>query len=890
MTRARRLRVLFARLAGAFGRARRDRELAEELEFHLSMHVEDNLRAGMSPGEARRQALVKLGGVAQTLEMCRRQRRLPLIEMLVKDIRYGLRRLAQSPGFTLVAVLSLALGIGANTAIFSLVNTALLRPLPVERPEQIVSLANAAGARGFQSFSYPNYKDLRDRGGEVFDGLYAYRFAPLSVSHEGTSERLWGYVVTGNYFEVLGVEAALGRALTPDDDRLPGAHPVTVLSYESWQRRFGADPAVVGRSLNVNGRSYEVVGVLPKGFYGTEIIAAPELWFPVAMQAEIEVGNSWLDKRGVENLLIQGRLKQGVGLERAQATLDLIASQLEREFPEVNEGRRVTLSPPGFISAAMRGAVLGFTGLLMVVVAFVLLLACVNLANLLLARAADRRKEIAMRLALGASRARLVWQLMAESMLLAVVSGAAGVLLAYWLVQLAAGLKPPVDVPLAIDLHIDYRVLAFTVVVSLLTGVLFGLLPAWQATKVELLTALKGETASGGPRRSWWKGGLIALQVALSLVLLVGGGLMLRALQRAQALDLGFEPQGAVEVSFDLRLQGYDEARGLEFQERLLERVRALPGVRAAGLVDLPPVDLHFSRDSVFVEGQLPERDARAPRVMVSRAGPGYFQALGTRLVRGRDFDRRDDEKAQPVAVVNETFARRFWPAEDPLGKRFRQGGPGAPLLEVVGVVEDGKYAGLNEEPQGYVVRPLTQAYTGTNTLVLRADGDAKGLLALARGEVRRLDPHLPVSGKTLEERLAMPLLPVRVGAVLLGGFGLLALLLAAVGIYGVMSYAVSRRTREIGIRMALGARASHVLRLTLRQGMTPVFIGVGMGLAAALVLTRLAKSLLFGVSATDPLTYAAVPALLTAVALLACYVPASRAAKVDPLVALRNE
>jgi predicted permease len=888
--RARQVRAWFVRLFGLFGRARRDRELAEELESHLEMHVEDNLRAGMSLAEARRQALVKLGGVAQAVEECRRQRRLPLIETLMKDLRYGVRRLARSPGFTFVAVLSLALGIGANTAIFSLVNTALLRPLPVERPEQIVSLANAAGSRGFPAFSYPNYKDFRDRSGEVFDGLYAYRFAPLSVSHEGTSERLWGYVVTGNYFEVLGVRAALGRVLTPDDDRLPGAHPVTVVSYEGWQRRFGADPSVVGKSLIVNGRSFTVVGVLPQGFYGTEIIAAPEMWFPVSMQAEIEVGNSWLDKRGVENLLIQGRLKPGVGVERAQAALDAVAIQLEREFPEVNEGRRVTLSAPGFISGMIRGAVLGFTGLLMVVVAFVLLLACTNLANLLLARAAERRKEIAMRLALGASRLRLVRQLMAESMLLALVSGAVGLLFAYWLVRAAAGLKPPVDVPLAIDLHLDYRVMAFTCAVSLATGVLFGLLPAWQATKVDLLPALKDETGSGGLRRSWWKDGLIVLQVALSLVLLVGGGLMLRALQRAQALDLGFEPKNAVEVSFDLRLQGYDGARGREFQKRLLERVRTLPGVQAAGVVDLAPVDLHFSRDSVFVEGQVPERAANAPRAMVSRAGPGYFRAMGTGLVRGRDFTEWDDEKAPPVAVVNETFARRFWPGEDPLGRRLRQGGPETPLMEVVGVVEDGKYAGLNEAPQAYVVRPLAQAYTGSNTIIIRTEGDARQLLAAVRNEVRQLDPHLPTSGKPLEERLAMPLLPVRVAASLLGSFGLLALALAAVGIYGVMSYAVSRRTREIGIRMALGAQASSVLRLTIRQGMVPVLVGVAVGLAVALGLTRLAGSLLFGVSAADPATYAGVSALLTAVALLACYVPARRAAKVDPLAALRNE
>jgi predicted permease len=886
----RQLRGLVVRLAHVFGRARRDRELAEELESHLRMHVEDNVRAGMNSQEARRQALVKLGGVVQTAEECRRQRGLPLIETLFYDVRYGLRRLARSPGFTFVAVLSLALGIGANTAIFSLVNTALLRPLPVERPEQLVSLSNAAASRGFPAFSYPNYKDFRDRSGEVFDGLYAYRFAPLSVSHDGTSERLWGYVVTGNYFEVLGVKAALGRVLTPDDDRMAGGHPVAVVSYEGWKRRFGADPAVVGKSLIVNGRSFTIVGVLPQGFYGTEIIAAPELWFPVAMQAEIEVGNSWLDKRGVENLLIQGRLKPGVSAEQARLALDALALQLEREFPEVNEGKRVTLTPPGFISGVIRGAVLGFTGLLMVVVAFVLLLACTNLANLLLARAAERRKEIAMRLALGASRLRLVRQLMAESMLLALFSGAIGVLLAYWLVRLAAGLKPPVDVPLAIDLHLDYRVMAFTCVVSLATGVLFGLLPAWQATKVELLPALKDETASGGFRRSRLKSGLIVLQIALSLVLLIGGGLMLRALQRAQGLDLGFNPKNAVEMSFDLRLQGYEEARGREFQKRLLERVRTLPGVQAAGLVDLAPVDLHFSRDYVFAEGQVQERGAKAPRAMTSRASPGYLQAMSTRLVRGRDFTERDDEKAPRVAVVNETLARLFWPGEDPLGKRFRQSGPESPLLEVVGVIEDGKYAGLNEEPQAYVVRPLWQAYTGTNTVILRTDRDARELLAAVRNEVRQLDAHLPASGKPLEERLAMPLLPVRVAAALLGGFGVLALLLAAVGIYGVMSYAVSRRTREIGIRVALGARTWNVLRLVIGQGMAPVLVGVVVGLAAALGLTRLAGSLLFGVSAADPFTYIGVAALLTGVALVACYVPARRATKIDPLAALRNE
>ncbi|HEX8772906.1 MAG TPA: ABC transporter permease [Pyrinomonadaceae bacterium] len=886
----RQLRVWLVRLTGLFRQKNRERELADELESHLQMHIEDNLRAGLTPVEARRQALVKLGGVEPTKEMYRRQRGLPLIETLIKDLRYGMRRLTRSPGFTLVALLSLALGIGANTAIFSLVNTALLRPLPVERPAQLVSLTNATANRIFPTFSYPNYKDLRDRN-DVFDGLLAYRFAPLSLSHDGINERTWGYVVTGNYFGVLGVKPALGRMISPEDDISPGAHPVTVLSYQCWQQRFGAQPGIVGKTLIANGRNFTVIGVAPQGFFGTEIIAAPELWFPMAMQAQIEVGNDWLAKRGVENLFIQGRLKPGVSVGQAQTALSAIALQLEAEYPEINEGKRVLLSPPGMMGGVMRGAVLGFTGLLMVVVAFVLLLACTNLANLLLARATERRKEIAVRLALGASRLRIVWQLMAESMLLAIASGVLGLLLAYWLINLAVAFKPPVDVPLYFDLHIDYRVLIFTCLITLSTGVLFGLLPALQATKVDILPALKDEASAGDPPRSWWKSGLIVLQVALSLVLLVGGGLMLRALQRAQALDLGFNPQNAAEVSYDLRLQGYDSARGREFQKRLLERVRALPGVRSAGITDLAPVDLHFGRDAVFIEGQQPERATNAPRAMASRISPGYFQAMSTRLVRGRDFTEQDDSNSPPVAIINEAFARRFWPGQDPLGKRFRQGGAESPLMEVVGVVQDGKYAGLNESPQPYVCRPLSQAYAGTNTVIVRTDSDPQKLLPLIRNEVQQLDAHMPLaSAKTLAERLAMPLLPARIAASLFASFGMLALALAAIGIYGIMSYSVSRRTHEIGVRVALGAQASDVLRLILGQGMTPVLIGVVLGISSALALTRLMKSLLFGMSAADPLTYTGVAALLLSVALLAAYIPARRATRIDPMQALRNE
>lgn len=866
----------------------RDREFAEELECHLQMHIEDNLRAGMNPQEARRQALIKLGGVAQTTENYRRQRGLPLMEILIKDLRYGLRMLARRPGITLIAVLSLALGIGANTAIFSLVNTILLRPLPVAAPERIVSLRNETAGRVSMAFSYPNYKDFRDRS-DVFDGLIGYRFAPLSVSHDGINEKLWGYIVTGNYFETLGVSAALGRAISTDDDLQAGGHPVTVLSYKCWQQRFGADPSIAGKNVIVNGRSFTVIGVAPQGFFGTEFIAAPDMWFPMSMQGEIEMGSVWLDRRDVEQTYVQGRLKEGVSSAQAQSAIESIALQLEREFPRINESKRVLLAPPGLMSDAMRGAVIGFAGVLMMVVAFALLLACTNLANLLLARAVERRKEIAVRLSLGASRGRVVLQLMVESMLLAAGGGLIGLMLAFWLVNLAVGINLPIDFPIQIDLHIDYRVLLFTGLVSLATGVLFGLLPALQTTKVDLITALKDEHSYGVSRRSWLKSGLIVFQVALSLVLLVGGGLMLRALGRAQAINLGFDPREVVEVSFDLRLQGYDNARGREFQKLLLDRVRALPGVDSVGLIDLTPVDLHFGRSPVFIEGQTPERIINAPRAMSSRISPGYLEAMKTRLIEGRDFTGRDDENAPRVALINQAFARRFWLGENPLGKRFSQGSPQSPLMEVVGIIEDGMYAGLSDDGQPYFCRPMLQAYSGSTTMVARVN-DPQKMLAAIRSETQQLDPRMPVTSRLLIEKMSMPLMPARLAASVLGGFGLLALALAAIGIYGVMSQAVARRTHEIGVRMALGAQASDVLKLTMRQGTVLTLLGVAIGLSAALALTQLMKRLLFGVSATDTATYVIVAVLLAVVALLACYLPAWRATKIDPIRALRYE
>jgi macrolide transport system ATP-binding/permease protein len=810
---------------------------------------------------------------------------------LLQDLRYGARMLLKRPGLSVIAVVTLALGIGANTAIFSLVNTVLLRPLPVDRPEQLVSL-NTASTTGevFPTLSYPNYRDFRDRN-DVLEGLLCYRFSPISLSNNGVNERLWGYLVSGNYFDLLGVKPALGRFFTQEDDKAPGAHPVTVITYNCWQKRFGGSPEAIGKSVLVNGRSFSIIGVAQQGFYGSEISYVPEMWFPMMMLTQIEPGDDYLENRDSANFFAQGRLKPGVSTAHAEAALKSIAEQLASEYPNENENKTIELSPPGLFGAFMRGPILGFAGVLMAVVGLVLLLACTNLANLLLARATERRKEIAIRLAIGASRRRLIRQLLTESVLLATMGGAIGLALAYWLVGAMTALKPPIDIPLTTELHIDYRVLLFTAAVSVFTGVLFGLIPALQSTRPDLVPALKDDTSIGGYRRSWLRNGLVVFQVSLSLLLLICAGLVLRGLQRAQLLNPGFVPHHAVEMSFDLSLQGYDGPRSKEFKHNLLERVRALPSVEYAGLSNLVPLTMNMNNNSIFPEGAPQERGANIPMAMTSRATPGFIGALGVELLQGRDFTEWESETKQREAVINEAFARRFWAGQSALGKRFSFDSAAGPWVEVVGVMRDGKYFSLGEDPTPFLyvsLRPDSGSYL---TLVVRTASEPQSLIGALRGEFQQLDANLPVYGvKTLTEHMSLPLFPARVAAMLLGSFGLLALILAGIGIFGVMSYAVSQRTREIGIRMALGANAGGILKLVLGQGLKLIVIGMTVGIAAAFAGTRLMSTLLYGVSATDSITFVGIAILLISVALLACYLPARKATKVDPMIALRYE
>ncbi|HEY4273568.1 MAG TPA: ABC transporter permease [Candidatus Udaeobacter sp.] len=811
------------------------------------------------------------------------------MERLFQDIRFGLRQLLRKPGFAALAIISMALGIGANTSIFSLLDTLLFRPLPVHEPSQLVQLFGTLHKGADNTLnSFLNYKDYRDRN-TVLSGLSAYAFVVSSLSHGGKNERVSGYLVTGNYFELLGVKPALGRAFLPTEDLSPGSQPVAILSYGCWERRFGSDPAIIGQTVQFNGRPFTVVGVAPKSFTGTEVAFMPEMWIPMMMAGVIEPGSKWLERRASDNLFVIGRLKDGVSHAQARAELETITAQLGKDFPE-NAGRGLLLGKPGLFLPEIRNAVFGFAGILTVVGGLVVLLACVNLANLLLARATERGKELAVRLALGASRSRLVRQLLTESLIISLAGGAAGVGLAAFINHTARNLRLPTEISLLFDLRVDWRVLTFTLVLSVATGILFSLIPALQSSKPQLVPALKDETSMAGFRRSRLRNSLVIAQVSLSLVLLVSAGLIVRGLQAAQKVRPGFSPENRVALSFDVVLQGYDEARGRVFYQQVLERARSLPQIESVAMTDNLPLGLHYNSSRVYIEGTEFTSVSNLPGVVPMEASPGYFDVMGIPL-RGRDFRIDEDKKESRAAIVNETFSRRFYAGQDAIGKRFNFSGPNDPLWEIVGVVPDGKYTSLGEDPKPAVYMPLFRDYGGYVTLVAHARGDAQSALNGLRNTVHQLDPALPIfSSKTLTEHMGLSLFPARVAAIALGSFGVLALVLAGVGIYGVMSHVVAGRSREIGLRMALGARLSDVQKLIVRQGMWLAAIGSLIGLALALTGARLLKSFLYGVSASDPITFTFIAFTLLTIAFLACWIPARRASRVDPMIALRAE
>jgi predicted permease len=816
-----------------------------------------------------------------------------MMNSFIKDFQYAFRSLFKRPAFVAISVITLALGIGANTAIFSLLNTILLRPLPVAHPEHVVSVSVRGKNDSMQAFSYSNYKDFRDRN-QVLDGLLIYRFAPLSLSRDGNNQRVWGYEVSGNYFDVLGVSAFKGRTFAPDEDVTKLSHPVVVVSYSGWQKRFAEDPNLVGKEILLNNHTFKVVGITPENFKGTELVYTPDLFVPISMIEWVEPGTTWLDNRDSQNFFAVGRLKAGVQVKQAEGALNILAQQLAKEYPETNEGQTISVIPPGFIIPELRNAVVSFAGVLMAVVTLVLLIACANIAGLHLARATDRRKEIAIRLALGANRLRLIRQLLTESVLLSLMGGAVGVLLAFWIVNALLSFRPPLDFPLTAEVALDWRVMVFSFLVSLVTGVAFGLAPALHSTRFALVPALKDTTSQAGYRRSWLRSALVVAQLALSLTLLVGAGLVVRALQQLRTLNPGFNPNNAVMLSLDVGLQGYDRARGEQFFRQLTARVETLPGIRSVALSNFVPLSLNYSSNTVFVEGQPAEKGANVPTAMAASAGPRYFETMGTTILYGREFSDQDKADSERVAIVNEALVRRLFnpgSISDVVGKRISFSGSGGPFVRIVGIAKDGKYFNIAEEPRMFVWTPLSQFYSSSIILVVRTSGNPEAAISTLRSAVQSLDPNIPLYDvKTMNEHMKLSLFPARVAATVLGGFGLVALTLAGIGIYGVTSYSVSQRTREIGIRMALGAQRRDVLRLILTSGAKLASVGVVLGLFGAVALTRVITSLLFGITPMYVITFVIVSVGLTVVSLLACYIPARRATKVDPLKALRYE
>ncbi len=822
------------------------------------------------------------------------------METLLKDLRYALRGFRDRPGFTAAAVASLVLGIGLNTVIFGLVNSVLLRPLPVEKPNELVSIyTNDGQSSAYSTTSYLDYLDLQ-AGNGVLRGLAGHSLMFAALSRDDASELAFGEVVTANYFDVLGVRPVLGRAFLAEEDTVEKERPVVILSHGFWTRRYGADPAAVGKALRLRGMDFTIVGVAPRGFHGMTAGAAPDLWVPSAMVEEVEPvgmqdvtgaepGKTRREQRGRRWMFLTGRLEPGVTAEEARANLGLVMARLEREHPATNEGRRVSVIPTNKvrIHPALDSSLGPAGAVLMAVVALVLLVACANVANMLLARATARRKEIGVRLAIGASRSRLVRQLLTESLLLSLAAGAVALLAAYWANEALGAWQPPVPVKLALDLQLDLSAFLFTLGVSAVAAVLFGLAPALRATRPNLVASLKSEGAAAeAGRRFALRDALVVGQVAVTLFLLVLAGLLLRSMGRSLAADLGFRPEKLAFVTFDLGSVRYTEEQGKAFYRTLIERVRALPEVEAASYSERLPFTFNNHMTAVFIEGQSSGPDDDGVSVDVTNVSPGYFETLGVPLLYGRDIVAED----QRVVVVNQTFAEKFWPGEEALGKRFSTLGPAGPFYEVVGVAANHKVRTVGEPPRPFVHFVRDRRYTPSASLVARGRGDGLTLAATLRKAVLAVEPQLLIlESQSMEGSIAHTVTPARLGSVLFGSFGALALLLAALGLYGVVSYAVGRRTREIGIRQAMGARPADLVRMVLGQGLKLVAIGLGIGLLAAVGATMALSKVFFGLGAVEAQVYLGAAALLAAVAFVANLVPARRAARLDPLAALRE-
>ncbi len=824
---------------------------------------------------------------------------MPVMETLWQDFRYAIRTLAKTRGLTTVAVLSLALGIGANATIFTFINGLLLRPPMVQDPTRLLEVwqhntTRGSGIGSDMQLSFPEYEHYRDHN-STFSEVAAFTGeTPTMIwSRAGEGETVRAALVSANFFSILGVQPALGRGFVREEDPGTTAAPVVVLSHSMWQQRLGSDPAIVGKTLTLNGGSYTVVGVAPAAFTGLIVGFSPDVWTPMSMQRVVSPGLN-LKERRMHWLLAIGRLKPGVTRQQAAADLAVLGQQLARDFPETNRNLMPDVVPVDLVPSPFRGVAGGISAVLMAVVGLVLLIACANVANLLLAKASSRRREVAVRIALGANRRRLVQQMLTESVLIAGIAGAIGLLLSLWAAPLLLSLRPA-SLSFVVNVSPDIRVLAFTLVASIVTGIVFGLAPALQQSRANQVENLKDGAAHGGSSRSRLRNALVVAQVTACVVLLVGASLCLRSLLNARSIDPGFDTRNTIAAGLNVETFGYDQSRGRAFYARLLEHVRAVPGVRFASLTDHLPLGQIMRMQGVEIDGY---EGPRAPSGMqglpidMALVGPDYFDAMGIPVLSGRSFKNTDDEKAPSVVMINQQMAERFWPHQNPVGQFLTlMGSEGKRTrAEIVGIVKTGKYASLGEDPKSFFYRPLLQEYEPGAELIVRTAGDTPVIDAL-RQEVRALDPRMALVGiETLEQHMQLPLFPARAAGLLLGLFGLLALTLAVVGLYGVMSYSVSQRTREIGVRVALGARRSDVVRLILGQGLRLTLSGMAIGAVCSVALTWVLRSVLYGISATDPVSFLAVAAVLTMVALAASYVPARWATRVDPIRALRTE
>lgn len=819
------------------------------------------------------------------------------MESFLHDLRYTVRNLIRSPGFAAVAILSLALGIGVNSAVFSLYNALFIRQLPVEDPGELVNVYTSDEDLVQATFSYPDYVDLREQTKDVFTDVIVTNIS-LAIVDQGAGSRgeyLFGETVSWNYWDVLGIAPEQGRNFIPADDE-PGAEPVVILGHGMWRNRFGEDPDVVGQTLRMNGITYTVVGVAPDWYRGTFPLTA-DYFVPMHTDPSNLVFTGQLESRGSRSLFVKARLREGITVQEADAAVWTVSSRLAEEYPESNEEHSFSVVPTNDVAIMpIVDRPLQLVSLfLMIVVGLTLLVACINLAGMLLARAASRQREVAVRLALGAGRGRLLRQLLTESTLLGILGAAAGVGIAAWLLHLLNTLQPPIPIPLNLDIRLDGNVLLFTGFLALLTGLVFGMVPALQGSRPDLVKSLKQETGSSGKAgTSRLRRLLVTGQVAVSALLLVCAGLFVRSLGKATEVDPGFDMQHGVITSLELSMRGYEREEAAGFFRELRDRVEALPGVASAGLTDRMPLGASIQTQNVYPQTDAPLSEEGSVTVDSGEAGPRYFETAGIPILTGRSFRDSDGPDTSPVVVVNRTFAERCWPEESALGKQLRSR-PDGPSYEIVGIAADGKYRTLGEDPRPYVWFSYQQSSSIFMAVVARARGSseeaAQALKPEIRSVVREMDPELPVFEMvTVREHLSIMMFLPRTLAALLSGLGGLALLLGLIGLYGVIAFDVNRRTREIGIRMALGAGRDRVLRGVVGDGLRLTLWGTGIGLVAAFLLTRSLSALVYGVSTSDPITFGVVAVLLVGVTLAATWGPARRAADLEPMRALRYE